>query len=80
MVRSLTLYNSKTVHFLTLCLLTFSIETMKTTILQSLIKIDWDSFHVHFVPGPFKENFILSLQIYKYFFLFKWTKNASNII
>ena len=51
MVRSLTLCNSKTVHFWTLCLLTFSIETMKTTILQSLIKIDWDPFHVHVVPG-----------------------------
>ena len=52
MVRSLTLCNSKTVHFLTLGLLTFSIETMRTTILQSLIKIDWDPFHVHWVPGP----------------------------
>ena len=30
-------------------LLTFSIETMKTTISQSLIKIDWDTFHAHFV-------------------------------
>ena len=52
MVRSLTLCTSKTVHFLTLCLLTFSIETMKTTILQSLIKIVWDPFYVNFAPGP----------------------------